>query len=95
MSSQTISFQTGPPRDGYGNPLPVNQRVPNMRPRTKITDEEIIHELKETITELIGFNCCFWACRGPQKMESMVTCRKCYEVRRLTMILRSLEHRIT
>ena len=94
MASEVISFETGPHRDGNGMPLHAGGGIPRMRPRTGITDQQIIQELKDCVDELLTTECCFWACDGPDKPRSMVTCRRCWEIRRLCMLKASLEHRI-
>ena len=86
MTIATISFKTGPHRNGIGLPLPMGSDIPTMRPRMDMTVTEIVTELDKALEELSETPCSFWACEGPRRPRAMVTCRKCWTMRSLARI---------
>lgn len=86
MATQTISFRTGPHRNGHGLALPMGSDIPVMRPRMNMTVTQAISELDEVLRELADMPCSFWACDGPSRPRGMVTCNKCWAMRKVARL---------
>jgi len=90
MATQSISFVTPPPKDGMGNPLPMNQVIPRFKGRKFVKLNVLVKELDEALEDLADMECCFWACDGPLRVRNMCTCRKCYSMRTIARVRAAL-----
>lgn len=90
MNIQTISFKTGPSKSGNGFPLPEGSDIPKMRGRKLLQIKTEIQHLNETLELLSGIPCSFWACRGSDKPRNMITCSKCYAMRKISAVKATL-----
>lgn len=95
MSTQIISFKTGPPRSGNDFPLPEGSSIPKMRGRKLLEIKIEIQHLDEALKFLSGIPCSFWACRGPDKPRGMITCSKCYAMREISGVRATLVNSLT
>ena len=90
VSTQTISFKTGPPLGRNGCPLPQESTIPKMRGRKTLKINVEIQYLDEALEFLSGIPCSFWACRGPNKPQHMITCSKCHAMREIASVRATL-----
>lgn len=67
--------------------------IPKMRGRKSMTDRQVVAKLQATLEALCDAPCCFWACKGPSRPQSMQTCIRCWALRDLASVVRSLEAR--
>jgi len=58
-----------------------------------ITDQQLVSKLTEVYETLDKMDCTFWGCRGPQKLEKMITCSKCWSMREIAKTIKSLQIR--
>lgn len=58
----------------------------------KLSKTQIKKELQRSINEFERLSCMFWACKGSykNKLEIMVTCRKCWAVANLRKLRNSI-----
>ncbi len=92
---QSFSFVTPPHKDGYGMALPSGAAFPKMRARKEFKPKVEAKRLREAVEGIAGTDCCFWACEGPNRPRSMVTCTRCWNLRTLGAVLATLERSIT
>lgn len=95
MGTEIISFKTGPPKSGNGFPLPEGSNIPKMRGRKFLKIKIEIQHLDEDLELLSGVYCTFWACRGPNKPQHMITCSKCYAMREISAVRATLINSLT
>jgi hypothetical protein len=95
MSTQTFSFVTPPHKDGCGMPLAPSVDMPKMRARKCFNPHAEAKRLREAVEQIAGTDCCFWACKGPNRPRAMVTCSRCWALRTLGAVLATLEKSIT
>lgn len=62
-----------------------------MRHTPDIRDREILEDLRRAEADLLRTPCAFWACRGPEDFEDMVTCTKCHAIIMLREARRKIE----
>ena len=90
MNTQIITFKIGPPLGRNGCPLPEGSVIPKMRGRKTLKLSVEIQHLDATLELLSGTPCSFWACRGPQRPEHMITCSKCWAMREIGAVRATL-----
>ena len=91
---RTISFKTGPSLSGHGFPLPEGSDIPKMRGRKSLNLKIEIEYLTSALKTLSDIPCSFWACKGPRRVQHMVTCSKCYAMREITAVRATLVNAI-
>jgi hypothetical protein len=90
MATHSIGFRTPPPKDGMGNSLPKNQKIPRFTGRKSVKLPVLIKELDDALADLSDIECSFWACDGPLRVRNMCTCRKCYSMRTIAKVRAAL-----
>jgi hypothetical protein len=69
-------------------------KVRGRKPGTRAaTDAALAAELRTALADLERSPCTFWACDGPNRPRSMVTCSHCWGLRHVATVLTSLERR--
>lgn len=86
----TIGFKTPPHKDGHGMALPRGSDFPKMRGRKKFVPKDMIKLLDDALEGLSEASCSFWACQGPSYPRNMITCNKCYAMRRVVTVRETL-----
>ncbi len=64
-----------------------------MRHNGDAAKKEILEDLRRAEADLLRTPCAFWACRGPDDPEDMVTCVKCHAIIMLREARRKIERR--
>jgi hypothetical protein len=92
MATATIVMGALRSRDRVGLPVAEGSDLPVMRARTgaRASNRELIKLLEQAMDDLSGSDCSFWACRGPNYPQPMVTCCKCWAMRRIGTVLATL-----
>lgn len=88
---QTISFPSPRSTDRTGNFVNEAVNLPKMRGRKSASPKWLIRQLSEALDDLADTPCCFWACEGPTRPRYMVTCRRCWAIRQIANVKRTIE----
>lgn len=95
MGIETISWKSPRPTDGTGTPVNEGVDLPRMKGRKEFNPRQELKRLKGAIADLCDTPCCFWACEGPNRPRSMMTCTRCWNLRMLQSIAVTLERSLT
>jgi hypothetical protein len=93
MSYAIVSMSAVMPgvRDRTGNRVNEGCDVPAMRGRKDADPAWMIQQLGEALESLSETPCSFWACEGPTRPRYMTTCNKCWTMRQIAGVKRTLE----
>lgn len=91
MGIQSISAQLDYARDRTGNRVNEGVAIPVMRGRKDADPAWMIKELESVLESLSETDCTFWACEGPTRPRHMMTCNKCWSMRQVANVKRTLE----
>lgn len=91
MAITSIGFKSPRPKDGTGNFVNEGVDIPRMLGHKNADPRWMIKQLAEALDSLAYGHCTFWACKGPNKPRSMVTCNKCWAMRQIANVKRTIE----
>jgi len=74
-----------------GVDLPRGTNLPKMRGRKEFKPKDMIKLLDDALQDLSKADCTFWACQGPSYPRSMITCSKCYAMREIATVKKTIE----
>jgi len=94
MATESISAYLPHATDRTGNRVNTGVDLPIMRGRKDADPKWMIQQLADALEMLAEGTCTFWACVGPNRPRYMVTCNKCWAMRSIANVKRTLERQL-